>query len=156
MAAPRASRRRSAPLEGFPTRRPATAVDCTRKTVADSLLRGLWQDRSKVRLSAGPSWTGNELGLVFTNRVGGPVDPSGLRRAVKQIAKAAGIEKNVVPYDFRRTNVSILYSEDVDPIRAADVHGHDPKTSLGDYRRRMEPVVDAHVDPINNVFGTGG
>ena len=76
-----------------------------------------------------------------------PPDPRGprsRRRTVRRVAKAAGIDKGVNPYDFRRTMVSLL--------SAADVAGNDAKTALSIYRHRMDPIVEDAVAPMDELF----
>ena len=81
------------------------------------------------------------------------IDPSNLRRAVKQIAALAGLDKHVQPYDMRRTMVSILSEDDVSPERIADVAGHDLSVAMRVYRRRLRPIADAAVAPMDDFFG---
>jgi len=92
--------------------------------------------------------------MVFTTTIGTPVGPANLRRAVRDIRAAAGITKEVVPYDFRRSAASILSATDVPGEQIADVMGNDPKLALSTYRRRMEPIVEVAVAPMDDLFGT--
>lgn len=105
------------------------------------------------RHEAGTSWS-NPHDLVFTTARGTPIDPANLRRTVRRVAKAAGIDKGVNPYDFRRTMVSLLSAADVSGERIADVAGNDAKTALSVYRHRMDPVVEDAVAPMDDLFGT--
>ena len=102
---------------------------------------------------AEPAWA-NPDDLVFTTTVGTPIDPANLRRTVRQVAKAAGIDKSVNPYDFRRAMVSLLSAADVSGERIADVAGNDAKTALSVYRHRMDPVVEDAVGPMDELFGS--
>ena len=102
----------------------------------------------------GAAWS-NPDDLVFTTTVGTPIDPANLRRTVRQVAKAAGIAKDMNPYDFRRTMVSLLSAADVSGERIADVAGNDAKTALSVYRHRMDPVVEDAVAPMDELFGSG-
>jgi integrase len=109
--------------------------------------------QGKARMKAGPHWV-NEADLVFTTQIGTPVDPANLRRAVREITETAGLKKSVVPYDFRRAVASLLSDADVSGERIADVLGNDPKTALSVYRRRLGPVVEDAVGPMDDLFGT--
>jgi integrase len=106
----------------------------------------------RLERRAGPNWKGDPPDLVFPSRVGTPLTPKRVRELVARVAAAAGIEKSVVPYDGRHSNVSVLIDAGVDPVLVADVEGHDPRTALGVYRRRLRPVIDAHVAPIDALF----
>ncbi len=70
-------------------------------------------------------------------------------------SEKAGIERKVVPYDFRRAAASLLSAEDVSGERIADVMGNDAKTALSVYRRRLDPIVEDAAEAMNNLFGTG-
>lgn len=106
-----------------------------------------------LRLAAGVHWR-NDADLVFTTSIGTPIDPANLRRAVREISQKAGITKKVVPYDFRRSAASLWSAAEVPGEQIADLMGNDAKTALSTYRRRMEPVVEAAVVPMNDLFGT--
>jgi integrase len=106
------------------------------------------------RAGAGEGWSNHE-DLCFTTKAGTPIDPANLRRAVRQVAKAAGITKAVNPYDFRRTMVSLLSAADISGERIADVAGNDAKTALSIYRHRMDPIVEDAVATMDELFGAG-
>jgi len=110
--------------------------------------------QSEARIKAGPRWA-NVADLVFTTSIGTPIDPANLRRAVREITAKAGIERKVVPYDFRRATASLLSAEDVSGERIADVLGNDAKTALSVYRRRLDPIVEDAAEAMNKLFGTG-
>jgi hypothetical protein len=59
-----------------------------------------------------------------------------------------------VPYDFRRAVASLVSDADVSGERIADVLGNDAKTALSVYRRRLGPVVEDAVGPMDDLFGT--
>jgi integrase len=109
----------------------------------------------RLELRAGPNWKGDPPDLVFPSRVGTPLTPKRVRELVARVAAAADIEKNVLPYDGRHSNVSLLVDAGVDAVLVADVEGHDPRTALGVYRRRMQPVITAHVEPMDHFFRAG-
>lgn len=109
--------------------------------------------QSEARIKAGPRWA-NTADLVFTTSIGTPIDPANLRRAVREITEKAGLHKKVVPYDFRRSVASLLSAADVSGERIADVMGNDASTALTVYRRRLEPIVEDAVAPMDDLFGT--
>lgn len=53
-----------------------------------------------------------------------PLDPANVRRAVRRIAGAAGIDGSVTPYDLRHTATSVLSATGVAPELLADLLGH--------------------------------
>jgi len=118
---------------------------------AQSELRRHLDAQAAERAKAGDAWS-NPHDLVFTTTTGTPIDPANLRRTVRKVAKAAGIDKGVNPYDFRRTMVSLLSAADVSGERIADVAGNDAKTALSVYRHRMDPIVEDAVAPMDELF----
>lgn len=121
-------------------------------TVALAELQRQREAQDAERVKAGTRWS-NDEDLCFTTLVGTPIEPANLRRAVRQVAKAAGITKPMNPYDFRRTMVSLLSAADISGERIADVAGNDAKTALSVYRHRMEPIVEDAVAPMDELFG---
>ena len=71
---------------------------------------------------------------------------------MRKVAKAAGIDKGVNTYDFRRTMVSLVSAADVSGECIADVAGNDAKTALSVYRHRMDPIVEDAVAPMDELF----
>jgi len=110
--------------------------------------------QAEAQIKAGSRWA-NEENLAFTTSVGTPIDPANLRRAVREITEKAGIDRKVVPYDFRRAAASLLSAQDVSGERIADVMGNDAKTALSVYRRRLDPIVEDAAGPMDDLFGTG-
>ncbi len=79
---------------------------------------------------------------MFTNSVGGPVDPSRLRRQWEAVAKAAGVEGTVL-HELRHTVGSHAVEADVPLAVVADQLGHSSIDMLArTYRHRVAPVVD--------------
>ena len=109
--------------------------------------------QAEAQVKAGPRWA-NVADLAFTTSIGTPVDPANLRRAVREITEKAGIDRKIVPYDFRRSAASLLSAQDVPGERIADVMGNDAKTALSVYRRRLDPIVEDAAGPMDDLFGT--
>jgi integrase len=87
-------------------------------------LRALEQHRieeNRRRLAAGEMW--GDCGLVFTTRLGDPLDPRNFHRDFKSRAKKAGVP--VIPvHATRRTCASLLVALDVHPRVAMAVLRH--------------------------------
>lgn len=66
------------------------------------------QYQLEERLIAGTRWPAKWEGLVFVTPNGLPLDPANVRRLVKRIAAAAGIEGVVTPYETAHRNLSPL------------------------------------------------
>lgn len=102
------------------------------------------------RLLAGSRWPGRWEGLVFVTENGTPLDPANVRRSVARMAKAAGIEGVVTPYDLRHTATSILSAAGVAPELLADLLGHvDTRMVFRHYRHPVTPTIDvaaAHIE----------
>ena len=78
-------------------------------------------EENRRRLAAGEMW--GDCGLVFTTRLGDPVDPRNFHRDFKLRAKKAGVP--VIPvHATRRTCASLLVALDVHPRVAMAVLRH--------------------------------
>ncbi|WP_153395837.1 tyrosine-type recombinase/integrase [Ornithinicoccus halotolerans] len=78
-------------------------------------------EESRRRLAAGEMWA--DCGLVFTTRLGDPIDPRNFHRAFKTRAEKAGVP--VIPvHATRRTCASLLVSLEVHPRVAMAVLRH--------------------------------
>jgi integrase len=69
-----------------------------RRTV--EILRGHYDRQQMERLAAGDKWC--EHGLIFTNSLGGPIDPRNLLRDYKRLLHEAGLP-NIRFHDLRHT-----------------------------------------------------
>lgn len=73
------------------------------------------------RLRAGATWQGT--GLVFTGRLGTPIDPRTVNRAFTARCEKAGVRRITV-HDARRTCASLLADLDVHPRVAMEILRH--------------------------------
>lgn len=79
--------------------------------------------QNRDRLKVGPEWRG-ELGLVFTNDKGGPVDHRKvMRRYFKKVLRSAGLPA-IRPYDLRHTCASLLHEGGVPMKVISERLGH--------------------------------
>jgi len=94
------------------------------------------------RLEVGPAWS-NPDDLVFTNALGGPIDPANLRRSFRKITEAAGLGQ-WHPHELRHSTASILSASGVPLEEVADVLGHDgTRMTALVYRHAVTPTVPA-------------
>lgn len=80
---------------------------------------------------------GSDPGPLFTNPKGGRVATMTFRQRMQRLVKRAGIER-VTPHDFRRTCITRLLREGVDPFVVARLVGHSKVSTTLIYDRRTE------------------
>jgi len=119
-------------------------------TKAVAALKAHKARQAAERLKAGDLW--QDHGLVFTNEVGGPVDPCHLRRVFARIAKRAGLDVTF-PYVLRHTAVSLALDAGASIEQVADMTGDDPRTLYRYYRHKVRPVAEAGL-LMEQVLGT--
>ncbi|MCP4967707.1 MAG: site-specific integrase [bacterium] len=108
----------------------------------NDLLRGHRTRQVADRLEVGSAWS-NADDLVFTNALGGPIDPANLRRTFRKMTEGANLG-HWHPHELRHSTASILSASGVPLEEVADVLGHDGTrmTSLV-YRHAVTPTVEA-------------
>ena len=73
------------------------------------------------RLLAGSTW--QETGLVFTTRIGTPIDPRNYKRAFDRALERAGLAHMRI-HDLRHTAASLLLAQGVSPKMISEILGH--------------------------------
>ncbi|MFE2096632.1 tyrosine-type recombinase/integrase [Streptomyces sp. PTD9-10] len=76
--------------------------------------------QAQERAAAGTGW--KERGLVFTSRIGTPVEPDNLRRSWDPLRKRLGLEIRF--HDLRHSAVSLLLDLGVPPHIVRQIVGH--------------------------------
>ncbi|MBX6768222.1 MAG: site-specific integrase, partial [Actinomadura rubrobrunea] len=84
-------------------------------------LRLRQKDQARSRAAAGADWT--DTGLVFTTRVGTPVDPRNFNRAFAERCRKAGV-RQIKVHDTRHTCATLLAALDVHPRVAMRILRH--------------------------------
>lgn len=81
------------------------------------------KDQEAKREEVGSAWKGQEHDLVFTNKVGGPVDPSGLRTAFNNLLDAADLPQ-IRFHDLRHTHATLMLRNGEHPKVVSERLGH--------------------------------
>ena len=117
-------------------------------------LKALKVRQAEERLAARSDW--EDRGLVFTSKLGTPLDASHVRRAFKGICEDAGIGNEWTPRELRHTFVSILSEQGVAIEEIARLVGHSTTaTTESVYRRELRPVISSGAEVMDTVFKVG-
>lgn len=106
-----------------------------------SALRAHRVRQIEERLIAGSRW--QDSGLVFTNTVGGPLEPSNVLKAFKRRLAAAGLPEQRF-HDLRHAAASLLLAQGVAPRVVMDILGHSQMATTMDLYSHVMPA--AHED----------
>lgn len=89
--------------------------------------------------------------LLFSTRVGTPHTTNNVRRLLRDVMDAAGIE-NVTPHRFRRT-VATVVNDARGALLASELLGHtDPRITMQHYIQRNETVNPVTAELLDKVF----
>jgi integrase len=103
------------------------------------------------RLQAGPLWT--DSGLVFTDELGGPVEPRRILRAAKAAAVKAGVD-NINVHTLRHSAATAWLDAGVHIRAVADLLGHSSIAITGDiYGHASDATTRAAIDGLSNTLG---
>jgi integrase len=107
--------------------------------------------QNEERLAAGNQW--HDEGLVFTNPLGGRVDPQEILRAVKRAAKAAAIN-NVKTHTLRHSAAVAWLESGVHIKAVSDLLGHSSISITGDvYGHTSDTAARAAIDTLGEQLG---
>jgi integrase len=109
-----------------------------------------WQ--TAARATAGKKWQPSDL--VFTSRVGTPLDASHVRRSFRAIVKAAGlVAAEWTPRELRHSFVSILSADGVPLETIAELVGHSDTTVTETvYRHQLQPMLTKGAEAMDDIF----
>jgi integrase len=98
-----------------------------------------WRTQSRLRNAA--RWPANDL--VFTTRLGAPLNAANVRRAFRQVAEDAGLRaEEWTPRELRHSFVSLLSSAGIPIEDIAHLVGHaNTRTTEKVYRKELRPVL---------------
>ena len=97
------------------TRMSRRTLTLPRATV--DVLRAHREQQDEDRARAGDAW--EERGLVFSTRLGTPLDAGNIRRQFRTITAAAGLGTDWTPQELRHTFVSLQFQHRRPPARRA-------------------------------------
>jgi integrase len=133
-----------------------TKTDGSRRTIAlpNSVVRALRVHRARQaqdRLAAGTSW--EDHGLVFTNRIGRPIEPILIHRAYKALLKEAGLPTTLRFHDLRHSAASLLLSQGVHPRAIMELLGHSSITvTMNVYGHVMPAMMRDAADKMDAIL----
>jgi integrase len=104
------------------------------------------------RTNAGNDW--QSTGIVFASKVGTALDAHNVRRAFRQVAKAAGLDPTEwTPRELRHSFVSLLSDSGVPIEDIADLCGHAGTTVTETvYRHQLRPVLLNGAVAMDRIF----
>lgn len=109
--------------------------------------------QENLRINVGARW--HDLGLIFSNSIGGPEDASNVRLELNKILQNAGLPK-IRFHDLRHTAASLLLNHKVPVIVVSNLLGHSkPSVTLdiyahvfNDMQGEAAIVMDRLVTPV--------
>lgn len=108
----------------------------------------------ELRMKAGDKWIDN--GLVFTNSLGGPVDPRNVNRQLTRILKESGL-RHVRVHDLRHSCASILHALGEDVLTISHILGHSSISVTGDiYTHVFAQTAAGGLDKLDAMLAARG
>lgn len=90
--------------------------------------------RAQEQLRMGPEWPAEWRRLLYVNEAGKPISQHNLRRWLRRLARDAGLDRDVTPYDLRHGAASMLAFTGVPLEAVSDLLGHaSTRTTRGVY-----------------------
>ncbi len=134
-----------------------TKTERSRRTLrlplmAVAALREHREHQADDRAAAGSAR--QEHGLVFTTKLGTPLDAGNVRRMFKDVCRQAGIGDNWTPRELRTSFVSLMSRSGVSTEEIARLVGHSStRVTETIYRRELRPVISTGAEVMDLVFG---
>ncbi|MGH3489582.1 MAG: tyrosine-type recombinase/integrase [Actinopolymorphaceae bacterium] len=111
------------------------------------------EQQAGERSAAGKAWT--DRGLVFTTKIGTPIEPRNINRHFAKLCDRAGVRR-IRFHDLRHSCATLLYEQGVPIENIQDVLGHSsPTITKMIYVEVTEKVQRAAVDRLDYLFGDG-
>ncbi len=121
-----------------------------------------WQVKQKEeQLRAGENWQGNEHDLIFTSRIGTPINDGNLRRRTDRLFATAGIEGHYSLKEITRHTFATLIEAHLAAPALERAMGHvvggvalseGLTTSRKPYIHRKKAVITEHLEPIGRIL----
>ena len=116
-------------------------------------LREQHDRQTAARQRAGAGWAAHDV--VFASANGAALDSDKVRRGLRNIAAAGGLDPDAwTPRELRHSFVSLLSDEGVPIEQIARLVGHagGSKVTEAVYRKQLRPVIDEGATAMNRVF----
>ena len=117
------------------------------------MLRRAQQRQRFAALAAEDGWD-NRYDLVFTDAVGGALQPDGFTKAVNRLTLRV-LGRSVHPHELRHTTASLMAAAGITPKVASERLGHDVMMLLGTYTHTMDDQHDRKAAEALDVLLTG-
>ena len=115
-----------------------------------TLLKNLRVREKAAKLVLGPAWT--DTGFIFTNAIGGPLDPRNLLRDFKKICVGAGLGDWHI-HELRHSAASLMLAQGVKLQVVSDVLGHSSIRMTADvYGHLLDPDRESAAAAITEVL----
>jgi integrase len=135
-------------LEEVKTEASNATIPLPRPLVA--ILKAHRKRQLEERFKAGSKWW--ETGLVFTAKLGGPIEPRNVNRMFGALCKAAGVRR-VRVHDLRHSCATLLFTMGVDAPTVQRILRHSSiSVTTGTYVEVIEAVQRDAIDTMNVFF----
>jgi integrase len=104
------------------------------------------------RLAAGPEWKGNQHDLVFTSKIGTPLEPRNVVRHFKLMLAKAGLQ-DAKFHSLRHTCATLLFQNGAHPKQVQALLGHSRiATTLDTYTNVVPSMLDDTANRIDAIL----
>jgi integrase len=119
---------------------------------ADRALRRQKARQDRQRVDVGDRW--QEHGIVFTSRVGTPMNAANVRREFRRILRKTSLDAGEwTPRELRHSFVLLLSDADVPLEKIARLVGHVDTTVTEEvYRFQLRPVIEFGATEMDDIF----
>jgi integrase len=120
--------------------------------ICATVLRSRLADQQRHRDHAGRAW--QDTGLVFTTRLGTPVEPRNFHREFKTRCRKAGV-REISVHTTRRTCASLLVALDVHPRVTMQILRHSQiAVTMNIYSEATSAATESALKRLGEQFGT--
>ncbi|NTU84406.1 MAG: site-specific integrase [Chloroflexales bacterium] len=128
----------------------ARGIDLPPVLLAQLRTRRAAQEREKQEV--GEAW--QEHGLVFTTRLGTPIEPRNLIRHFKQVLKKAGLPETIRFHDLRHSCATLLIAQGVHPRVVMEILRHSQiSTTMNTYAHVLPRLQRDATTKIEELIG---
>jgi integrase len=147
----RALRRQDGQLVLSETKTPRSRRDIPIPPVCLRALREHRRRQLKERLGVGSAWS--DSGLVFTTRIGTPLDHRNVARDFERLQAVAGVDRHRL-YDCRHTAATLLLAQGVSARVVMEVLGHSTyRLTMDTYAHVIPTLLEDAADAMERALG---